>query len=104
MDGIVEVHIRVAEVQLQAEEELWVFRAPRELVERILLERVNGTKATKAIGKTGYLLAGPVVFGPHSRVLVLDPLSVRVPNWYATESTTARRISAESKSAIRLPA
>ncbi len=60
-------HMGVREVQLQAAPQPRILRAARELVERVLLERIHAAEADETIGKTCDLPTRPVVFR-------LDPL------------------------------
>jgi hypothetical protein len=68
---------RVPEVQLHAASEVRVFRATRELAERIVLQGIDSTKPDQSIRISRHLFRGPIVVGPHE-LGVVRHLSRRV--------------------------
>jgi hypothetical protein len=59
--GIVVVDDRVTEVQLEAATEVRVLGAPRQLIERVVLQRVEAAEPDQTVWKTSDLPACPVV-------------------------------------------
>ena len=97
--GIVVVDDGVAEVELEPTAEVRVFGAPRQLLERVVLQRVEAAESDQPIRERGDLPAGPVVvasdlFGGASA------LREGCSKMYAVDSTTARLIPAASSCAI----
>src|SRR6266480_4087564 len=62
MIRIVNIHIRVAEVQLQPSAQVWIFRATCDLFECVWSEWVDAAKPEQALRVFRYLRTSPVVF------------------------------------------
>lgn len=69
---IVEVDIRITEMELEAEMDLSVSGATRDLFERIVFERIDTAKSAKTVWEPRDLSAGPIVLVFDPFVLVLD--------------------------------
>src|SRR4051812_33267040 len=78
MGGIVQLHIRVPEVELDTVAEIRMARTPRELIERIRLERIEAAERPQPLRELHRLSANPVVLGANLGVLVIDG-----PRWAA---------------------
>src|SRR4051794_10943324 len=76
--GVFEIDVRIAEVQLEAEVKIRIRGTTLDLRRGIVLEGIDATEATEAIGICRDLVAGPVVFRLDCRVLVRNRRLVRV--------------------------
>src|SRR5205823_14687002 len=75
---VVEVNVRISEVQLESEMELWIFGATGDLFDCVVFERIDAAEAAQPVREARHLLAGPVVLGLHLLILVLDPWLIRI--------------------------
>jgi hypothetical protein len=69
--GIIQLHIRVAEVEFEAMPQVRATRAPRDFVQRIRFEWIDATKRPQALGVLGSLIARPVGLCPDLGVLII---------------------------------
>src|SRR6185503_11817262 len=67
---LVQLHIRVAEVKLDAAAEAPVGGAAGELLQRVVLQRVEAAERDQPVRIARRLRGGPVVLGPYLGVLV----------------------------------
>ena len=70
--GVVQLYVRVAEMELDSVAETRTARAAVQLFERVLLERIEAAECSQPIRKLPRLRGGPVVLGADLRVLVIE--------------------------------
>jgi len=69
---VVQLYVRIPEMQLQPVMQLRIFRATLDFAQRIVLERIYAAKTSQTIGIKSDLLARPIVFLFHPLVFVFD--------------------------------
>jgi hypothetical protein len=67
-----QLHVRVAEVELDAAPEPGILRATLELCQGVLLQRIEAAERAQAVGILRRLGRIPVVLGPNLGVFVFD--------------------------------
>src|SRR5690242_15548575 len=70
MFRIVDIDIRVAEVELESSAQVWVFRAACDLFDCIRPERIYTAKPEQPIRVVCNLRTGPIVLGHDMRVFI----------------------------------
>jgi hypothetical protein len=94
--GVIELHVRIAEVQLQSSPKRWLGRASPDLLFGVVFQRVHPAKPDQTIPVPRHLLRSPVVFGTHLRILILNGWTIWVAELIARRqnygSSDARRI------------
>jgi hypothetical protein len=70
--GILDVHVGIGEMQFETGPQMRILCAARNLLERVVSQRVDAAEANQTILELCDFAAGPVVFIDDSRALVLD--------------------------------
>jgi threonine efflux protein len=76
--GVIDVHVGVAEVQLQPGAKVGIFRAAGDFFQRIVPQRINTAKTLQAIREQRHLRGSPVVFRADQRVFIRKPCLIGV--------------------------